>query len=96
MGLPGLSTLSPDFPQGEAGRNGAPGEKGPNGLPVSVWASLGGGGSGTGAFCASPSGSLCRGSPALGVLCHGLTARTSDVRRASPDEQGPRARRENW
>lgn len=40
-GIPGASTgpsaiLPFLFPQGEAGRNGAPGEKGPNGLPVSV------------------------------------------------------------
>lgn len=35
--LQGLSTpCPPKLPQGEAGRNGAPGEKGPNGLPVSA------------------------------------------------------------
>lgn len=34
---PGPHTLSPlDLPQGEAGRTGAPGEKGPNGQPVSA------------------------------------------------------------
>lgn len=42
--LLGLSTPSPlNLPQGEAGRNGAPGEKGPSGLPVSAWGSHGAG-----------------------------------------------------
>lgn len=48
LGLPGLSTPSPDLPQGEAGRNGAPGEKGPNGLPVRARASFGARGAGLG------------------------------------------------
>lgn len=44
-----------------------------------------------------PERGLVRGNlPSLGCSAAGSAALTSDPCRASPDEQGPRARRENW
>lgn len=69
--LLGLSTPSPlNLPQGEAGRNGAPGEKGPSGLPVSVWGSHG-----VGAAVDTPSTGRLPGS--LPGACAGVSAKRS-------------------
>lgn len=66
--LPGPQQPVPDLPQGESGRNGAPGEKGPNGLPVRARASFAVPEMGVHAP-GPPSRGLCRGTgPLWGAL----------------------------
>lgn len=84
--------ISPQSLQGEAGRSGAPGEKGPNGLPVSAQGFLG----------APELGLSIKATEAVGaprpVGCSPVDL-AADPRlccRVSQDEQGPKARGESW
>lgn len=95
-----------NLPQGEAGRNGAPGEKGPNGMPVSVWAPQGrglcpgwsqDGGLSCGALTGLVPGAQRIGAPCPSGSASGPCAESLPLScRVSPEEQGPRVRRESW